>query len=489
MVGVPGKYKGCETCRRRRVKCSNERPFCRNCMNSGRTCEGYERHRVFITGTLETKGRVASHPKKNSPGPSASAIHKSKPKAEERKKVIKQVQPPTSAWDDFINLSADGADSPVLMTALQTNLSGVTKQDYSQTGEFILDLPPYVPTDLHSFLDVDPDTQSTCMVRIGSSDAGSSSSDGYCVYLYDQNSPTPPLDPEMWHDTSEQINAVKNREPGQFSSFPNHQFFVRVYRPLAASLALLHRRESHLSSPDWMSRPWESHPKSQLDQLLDLALRLPAVFEKVDSLLASAATTTRRLELQEILSNCLVLEGQFSRWLAGTALGSADPRPAFWVDNLEGMTGDIPFEHPFTFRDSQTGLTMVYYWMCQLLFHRSIEAVHAAVFQPVIDAYPDVWMGLPTSLQIDISLYQDSHELAANICRGLDAVLTATVQPDMLVAPMTVVGDFYHELNTISQDGVLEMMWLDSFKGRLFAKGQHVTNILQEQQWTNIAMF
>ena len=69
MVGVPGKYKGCETCRRRRVKvslvadirrpepfthnrqCSNERPYCSNCVNSGRQCEGYERERVFITGT------------------------------------------------------------------------------------------------------------------------------------------------------------------------------------------------------------------------------------------------------------------------------------------------------------------------------------------------------------------------------------------------------------------------------------------------------
>lgn len=116
--------------------------------------------------------------------------------------------------------------------------------------------------------------------------------------------------------------------------------------------------------------------------------------------------------------------------------------------------------------------------MCQLLFHRCIESVHAAIFQPVIDAYPDMWLGLPSTIQIDIGLYQDAHELATNICRGLDAVLATTVQPDMLVTPMTIVADYYGEMNALSQGSMLEVMWLESFKSRLFAKRQHVTNIL-----------
>ncbi|KAH6627769.1 hypothetical protein F5144DRAFT_549180 [Chaetomium tenue] len=62
MVGVPGKYKGCETCRLRRVKCDNQRPYCRKCLDGGRTCAGYERETVFIIGTLEDQGRCSSHP-------------------------------------------------------------------------------------------------------------------------------------------------------------------------------------------------------------------------------------------------------------------------------------------------------------------------------------------------------------------------------------------------------------------------------------------
>ncbi|KAK8040842.1 hypothetical protein PG994_013849 [Apiospora phragmitis] len=56
MVGVKGKYKGCNTCRVRRVK---------KCTDHGRACEGYEREIVFIVGTVDDKGRCASHPPRN----------------------------------------------------------------------------------------------------------------------------------------------------------------------------------------------------------------------------------------------------------------------------------------------------------------------------------------------------------------------------------------------------------------------------------------
>lgn len=38
---------GCLTCRRRRIKCGEERPICRNCVKSKRHCEGYAQRVVF----------------------------------------------------------------------------------------------------------------------------------------------------------------------------------------------------------------------------------------------------------------------------------------------------------------------------------------------------------------------------------------------------------------------------------------------------------
>lgn len=72
MVGVPGKSKGCATCRRRKIRvsispyrsshealcscetqCDLQEPACRKCTQSGRECEGYARYPIFLNRTVE----------------------------------------------------------------------------------------------------------------------------------------------------------------------------------------------------------------------------------------------------------------------------------------------------------------------------------------------------------------------------------------------------------------------------------------------------
>lgn len=44
---------GCLTCRKRRIKCGEERPVCRNCVKSKRHCEGYSQRVIFRPPTFE----------------------------------------------------------------------------------------------------------------------------------------------------------------------------------------------------------------------------------------------------------------------------------------------------------------------------------------------------------------------------------------------------------------------------------------------------
>ncbi|XP_044724341.1 fungal zn(2)-Cys(6) binuclear cluster domain-containing protein [Hirsutella rhossiliensis] len=475
MVGVPGKYKGCETCRRRRVKCSNERPFCNNCVNTGRQCEGYERERVFITGTLETKGRVASHPKRTSPAnkPKAKAAAATEGTGEDLKPQLVPTEPLTSAWDDCMTLSGQDVVTPVLLTGLQTDLQNIVEQSGADDSKFDVLLPAYAASEPQTHAaGGDFNARARCLVRLGDASAEHGSTGGYCAFLYEHSSSSAEsnmLDapgPSSFHET----DLVKGLGPDSFTMFPNHQYFVRIYRPLAVSFALFSRCDSFLSQQDWMSTPWNWHPKSPLDYLLDIVLRLPSILAAADDLLPQPATMPRRLEAQGLLRNCLMVEMQFHEWLQS--------------DLGEGG-GEIPFAAPYAFRDGLTALMMLYYWMAQIPLHRCIESLHSAIFQPVVDAFPDMW----PDPQVDPTHYQDGCELAASICRGLDSALGGTTQPDMLLAPMAVALNVYRDASATSQDGILEMLWLEAFQKRLAHKGQYIANILQQQRWVEIARY
>ncbi|EEY23486.1 conserved hypothetical protein [Verticillium alfalfae VaMs.102] len=56
MVGVPGRSKGCNTCRRRK----KGRPVCGQCLKSRVECTGYERQRVFINASGPVAGQTLS---------------------------------------------------------------------------------------------------------------------------------------------------------------------------------------------------------------------------------------------------------------------------------------------------------------------------------------------------------------------------------------------------------------------------------------------
>lgn len=162
---------------------------------------------------------------------------------------------------------------------------------------------------------------------------------------------------------------------------------------------------------------------------------------------------------------------------------------AYWAEEVTSPGGFAPFSSAFRFKNGLTGLAFLYYWTAQILFHRCVETLHRIIFQPIIDAYPNMWPDLPPELQIDVTRYQHGRKFATDICRSLDVVLDNTVQPDLLVSPMMTAMDLYKEIHATSPDGLMEMMWLDGFRARLVEKGQHVSDVLQRQRWIDVAEF
>ncbi|QPC64764.1 hypothetical protein HYE67_006995 [Fusarium culmorum] len=482
MVGVPGKYKGCETCRRRRVKCSNERPYCHKCIAGGKECEGYQRERVFITGTPQNKGRVASHPKK---GSSSKKNRSPSSKEPPRALDLTPTQPLTSAWDSHTLVSNHGAEYSVLVSALNARLSYPLPNDSAldePSSPFQITFPPYTATEIQPLIGGgDLNVRAQCLARIPSVHDQDDSAQSYCVFFFEHEA--------AYAFGESGSNRVRRLGPAYFSHFPNHHFFVRVYRPLATGFALLNRQDNFISSQDWRTIPWQSHPKSLLDSLLDYVLFLPAILAQVDRITPVEATLSRRYHAQQLLRNCLSLEKQFNAWFQVATRPSYGYPMAYWVDEFSNPSGLLPFSNLYTFKDGNTGLAFLYYWMTQIIFHRCIENLHRIIYQPAIDAYPDMWPNLPYDLQVDITQYQHGCLFAADICRGLDSVLHETDQPDMLILPMKVAMDFYKNIHETSQDGLMEIMWIENFRSRLAEKGQHVAGVLQSQKWSEVASF
>lgn len=236
-----------------RRQCSNERPFCNNCVNSGRQCQGYERERVFITGTPETKGRVASHPKRTSSAskPKAAAAGRTD---DEPKPPLAPAEPLASAWDDSVTLVGPVAVAPVLVTALHTDLWSVVEREGAADAHFDVMLPAYLPSDPRLRAGAGQlSVRASCLVRLGHANA----EPGYCAFLYEvRSSVRPPRGPgelnKAQHDSAAaepnpvavpglpsipEVGSVRRLGPENFTIFPNHQYFMRIFRPTAVRSA------------------------------------------------------------------------------------------------------------------------------------------------------------------------------------------------------------------------------------------------------------
>jgi hypothetical protein len=86
---------GCLTCRKRRIKCGEERPTCANCIKSKRVCEGYNQRVVFKTpleGWPNHPGVVSTLQYHNSMLPGS------------RNTVLRPVQSPTETQETLTNI-------------------------------------------------------------------------------------------------------------------------------------------------------------------------------------------------------------------------------------------------------------------------------------------------------------------------------------------------------------------------------------------------
>ncbi|OAA64289.1 Zn(2)-C6 fungal-type DNA-binding domain protein [Niveomyces insectorum RCEF 264] len=646
MVGVPGKFKGCETCRLRRVKCDNTRPFCKKCQDTGRSCAGYERETVFIIGTPEDGGRCSSHPPRvikskkgtasssnsstsggnssrtdSTPGPSAQysfsptgastptsmpptftptfssapsfstgpsptlfsdgpylptttsgtfsasatygaplyptpvvpsssggghgggaalnlGVHAGSPE-------LAPIPPLQPAWDDSVVLSSsDGNVYEVQVAALFTRLPSLVRQrdnsgsDHDGNRFVLSPFPQYAPANVQpppsraddgaEAATEDFELYAQCIVHLASEHVhmgfGTAPADSICLFLYqvgkffDQgekrrsaekrdrswrdervganadeqhNSSLATSHVPSWKDPAVQHNSIYHAGPSQFVAFPAHHFFARVYRPSAVWAALLNRKSTFLADPEWTAVPWEMHPKSWFDRLLDIVVLVPALLDRADHVLPHPPTLTRRLLALDLLDNAFYVEGLLAQWYgsvqgaagrgghhssstnktnrtsnsnssssrntkrnrsrtnnsppSGSSSPSSSSSPApgawYWLADAAAAganvaaaatlaAAQIPFADPFAFRDATAALMFVTYWAALVLLYPCLANLHAAASEPVLDGFaPDFAGAGATGGLSSHPHHQLSAQLPAHLCTPLSMPHATAPQP------------------------------------------------------------
>lgn len=415
MVGVKGKFKGCNTCRKRRVACDNTRPFCKKCTGHGRQCEGYQTETVFIVGTLKDKGRCASHPPRNLQAAGSSSGLKKKATdttasssspepAKSRRRAASEgeqkdaqldfteINPIKSSWADTVNVASVAGLHQLRFAAIHTKLNHVRRR-HERLGdwEVKLSLPTSARADVvPPFTEDDFQLEAECFVFLprGGLRAVDQSPDwvepepqamGLCLFLYEQTASASHSNKPPWKNPAILNSPIHRLGPEAFKVFPAHHFFTRVYRPNAIFAALLNHNPTPMADPEWRTVPWERSPKTSLDTLLDVISQLPAVLSRTDRVFSLHPGLFRSLRAKDILSVCTNIENQFAAWYADTeaaALKSICPL-LYWPSAFKGVNpetgqweqGQSPFEITYEFSSSEGGLAHIYYWTGMIVLY------------------------------------------------------------------------------------------------------------------------
>lgn len=348
-------------------------------------------------------------------------------------------------------------------------------------------LPPYAPIDVQPrFQNEEFWLSSQCLAHM------SSSHEGAVLYLYEHNASHAFSNPLSWSDTLDQDNTVRRLGGRQFATFPAHHFFVRIYRPAAIATALLNRTPTFCGDPEWVTIPWQHHPKTPFDRLLDIVSQIPLLLQRLDQLLLLDPTVARRLMARNLLDNCLSVQVALEQWHVSLYQTTYHSHPPYWISSTQPSM-QLPFVDAFSFPDQLTSLTFLYYWAAQVLFYPCIGLLAQTILSPIIDAYSEAqsYPDQPLQLNIDLEVFgsNKARDIAKDVCRGLDAALAVSTQPDLLAFPVHVVDTLYRSWSVIAQtgEGTLELLWLDEFRQRMTVRGQALAGAAMERDFKDLA--
>ncbi|KAL5084367.1 hypothetical protein Trisim1_012076 [Trichoderma cf. simile WF8] len=380
MVGVPGRSRGCITCRKRKKGCDRRTPVCDRCVRARVTCEGYETDRIWLNSTAS-----AASNQECCTSPQLETVSDIRPwivsYAKRRESASHVVLP-----DSFARSAREQLYFGLFWSLMIPDGPQFSPEssDLSSVGwtRFIGDL--YNTENALRYATVA--TATSILGRINNDEQlrlkglqvynwtiqemikavkqpNRAESDSLVVAarvmaLYELFF-GPDGDPGVagWQRHSEgQLAMFLARGPDSFVSGVSHQLFADS-RINIILLAIRRRCSTPFSSDDWKTIPWTIIEKSTKDKLIDVMSGIPDILVQVD-LLAGVGTQESADEIREkILPQCREVEAALVAWRVHVDLSIYDYAIAGRPLPIPQLDSDFSLLH----------LSCVYWSICLML--------------------------------------------------------------------------------------------------------------------------
>ncbi|RXG50452.1 hypothetical protein VDGE_04829 [Verticillium dahliae] len=372
MVGVPGRSKGCNTCRSRKKGCDQQRPVCGQCLKSRVVCTGYERQRVFINASGPVAGQALSVSRASPPVHDVS-LHPDLARSAYEVKYLdlfwRAYLPSGKAFTPYASGYSIGGWTAVARDlfhtdgALRKALLAMCLGTLGRNGGE----PWMVKEGLRSY------TLALGQMTIGLRSPEKRSSDAFLVasrlmglyeILYGGDDHAKKISQAgSWqsHNLGE-VALITSRSPVEHVDGHAHQLFVDSRMHLIITAIKL-RKRNFLSSPEWKTIPWTNAAKLPKDLLLDIFVDIPGLLEDLDALALCDDAASRPLLYARLVADCWRTDERLVSWFE-----EQSPRA-----HLEAIK-EREYKEP-TPEDTAVAMSMSLYWTACLLTYSTLILV------------------------------------------------------------------------------------------------------------------
>ncbi|KAH8901316.1 hypothetical protein GQ53DRAFT_835169 [Thozetella sp. PMI_491] len=376
MVKRPSKPKKdparivCRNCKERGVKCSGERPTCRTCANSNRTCRGYGDDSPSAQRSLSEDGSLNS------------AVAHITPRHAFRQQLISAflddympAEHTTAAYRGrfwLVDVARTAHLTPHLeATVLAVCTARLGFRDGNNSlvqnslvlyGNGLAQLQKAID---HPALRLQEQTLATCVA----------------FTMYEFSKSTEPSRGEFAAHYNGTTQLMQLRGPTLHASGLGYAI-LRALRVQSMYQGLERRKPTILARKEWLEVPWAARPpKDAHDQAIDIILKLPAIYAHDNEADNEQASFADRLaaNLRRIWA-CWRIDKEMTAWLeiSRDEYGSTPYWPAPTILTDSETASDEPYALQYDFASHMAAQTMIKGWLAQmLLYHHLCQAYRA----------------------------------------------------------------------------------------------------------------